>query len=347
MSNHYIDKYIAKAAARMPQNYWGQFLRIWAKRLAMQPSFLLPWIARKRLLELSGGAVSVVGDGPVITADNNPYVDPVEITMTGEAGATIYWTNDGNDPTELSAEYSAPFNLTGADSWTVKAIQKFSGGSLSAVTTLVVTRTATAAPTMDPDGGDHTTSVDVELASATPAAVITYSLNLSTPTISPVNQYLYAGAFTLTAPTTVKAIAKATGYSASSVITRDFDVVGANIYYGASSSETLSAAEILALSSKALADPGGSYVFGANTPDKYLYMIWKASLAYQPASSDGFVTGGMQMVGDLADTAPYTNLDNGWNYAIVSVGGENYRVYRTKYAQGLAMTIEVTTAAIS
>lgn len=53
-------------------------------------------------------------DAPVISCVDNI------VTITAETGATIYYTTDGNDPTETSDVYTAPFEIT--ETKTVKAI---------------------------------------------------------------------------------------------------------------------------------------------------------------------------------------------------------------------------------
>lgn len=67
----------------------------------------------------------------------------------------------------------------------------------------------TATPTATPDGGLFTNSVPVTLACATPGAVIYYTTNGSTPTVS---SPVYGGPLTLTRPTLLQAYAEAEDY---------------------------------------------------------------------------------------------------------------------------------------
>jgi hypothetical protein len=74
--------------------------------------------------------------GPQITPSAGYLLPNMQVTITcGTVGAQIYYTNDGTDPTQSSAQYSAPFTLTSA--CTVKAKAFKSGLTASPVTTVV------------------------------------------------------------------------------------------------------------------------------------------------------------------------------------------------------------------
>lgn len=68
-----------------------------------------------------GGPVVTTVAMPVFSPDEGTYYNKVEITLTtATAGATIYYTTNGVDPSEQSNVYDGPFTLT--ESATVKAI---------------------------------------------------------------------------------------------------------------------------------------------------------------------------------------------------------------------------------
>lgn len=281
---------------------------------------------------------------PTITADNNPYTDPVTITITHpNPSATIKYTTNGTDPTEASATYPGAFQLTGATAWTVKAIAVV-GTKISKVAALVVTRSVVANPVMSPAGGTVYESASVTLTCATAGATMRYTTNGTTPT--PSVGTVYSGAFTVAADATVKAIAYKTGMTNSSVISHTFDVTGYRVYYGATVDATLTDTTLMALSGQNNnSSPDATYAFGANTPDKYLYVAWKASLGRDPITGTGFRNDFGSLLGDMADTAPYDNEINGWYYDEITVLGEVYRVFRTKNLIGLAMNVYVETEA--
>ena len=158
---------------------------------------------------------------PVILPNGGAIGDNDDITIaTSTAGATIYYTTDGTDPTIASTVYSAPFTLD-ADA-TVKAFAVKTGFGDSAVASASFTFIQTVAtPTLSPAGGTFSDSVTVSLQTSTPGATIYYTTNGTTPSTA---STAYTGSFTLTADATVSAFAVATGYDNSAVASADFTV---------------------------------------------------------------------------------------------------------------------------
>ena len=75
---------------------------------------------------------------------------------------------------------------------------------------------STAAPTFSPAPGTFSTTTSVSISDSTPGAVIHYTTNGTTPTGS---SPTYSAAIPVSATTTIKAIAQATGYLDSTVTT--------------------------------------------------------------------------------------------------------------------------------
>jgi hypothetical protein len=65
----------------------------------------------------------VITDAPTISLNS----DTGDITITGPAGSTLYYTRDGSDPTTESTQYTGPFNVENSRSITVKAIAVTNG----------------------------------------------------------------------------------------------------------------------------------------------------------------------------------------------------------------------------
>lgn len=59
-------------------------------------------------------------DAPVITPNGSKFRGSVEVSITAQEGATIFYTIDGSDPTANSIKYTAPFTIT--QDTTVKAV---------------------------------------------------------------------------------------------------------------------------------------------------------------------------------------------------------------------------------
>jgi len=80
-----------------------------------------------------------------------------------------------------------------------------------------------ATPTFSPAGGTYASPQTVTISSSTAGATIYYTTNGSTPTTS---STVYSGPITVSATETVKAIATASGYSASAVGSASFTITG-------------------------------------------------------------------------------------------------------------------------
>ncbi len=99
----------------------------------------------------------------------------------------------------------------------------YSNSAVASATYTISTAPAAAAPTMSLAAGTYTSTQTVTLADATPGAVIYYTTNGSTPTTA---SAVYSTALTVSATTTVKAIAAASGYSNSAVSSATYTITG-------------------------------------------------------------------------------------------------------------------------
>ena len=148
-------------------------------------------------------------DAPSITNNNDGT-----FTITAATGATIYYTTDGTVPTMSSytGTGTTPVNVIQTESMTViKAIAKVASDAVPTdVTTYELPECAPPVISFD-----HATSL-VSIASATTGSTIYYTTDGGTPTASSTG---YVSPFTVTSPTTVKAVATKLGYASSSVTT--------------------------------------------------------------------------------------------------------------------------------
>ena len=161
------------------------------------------------------GTTQVAAD-PTFTPTPGTYASAQNVSLSSATpSATIYYTVDGSTPTTSSAVYSSPIVVSAA-TLTIRAFAAATGYQNSPIVmgTYQIQGTA-ATPTFTPASGtSFPTTLSVSIADATPAAAIYYTTNGSTPTTA---SQLYSAPFTISATTTVRAIATASGYTQSAV----------------------------------------------------------------------------------------------------------------------------------
>ncbi len=152
---------------------------------------------------VSAAAFTIAPFAPEITPAAGTHVGPISVSMTAQAGATIYYTVDGTEPTTESAQYNGPFTVSA--SATVKARARLNGVD-GPVATAAYT-IAPFAPEIAPEPGTYVGPLSVTLA-APPGATIYYTTDGSNPTTT---SAIYATPFTILKSSTVKAMARANG----------------------------------------------------------------------------------------------------------------------------------------
>jgi hypothetical protein len=154
------------------------------------------------------------------SAGGVPSGTTVTITCSTE-GATIHYTTDGTAPTASSPTYSSPIAITAET--TIKAIGVKEGMDNSNVGsahyTVVLPKVAN--PVFTPSAGEVTSGTEVTISCATSGATIYYTTDGSTPTEDSTE---YTAPIAVTAAVTIKAIAVATDYQDSSVVTAAYTI---------------------------------------------------------------------------------------------------------------------------
>ncbi len=168
---------------------------------------------------LAAPAITVAGDEA--PGDNTFYFNAT-VTMTAGNDAAIYYTIDGTVPTDASTLYTDPFPVTTTS--TVKAIAVKANWQTSDVATLdvIITSPTVETPVFAPVAGTYADSVTFSITCATDGAVIRYTTDGTEPTEA---STLYSAPVTLTATTTVKAVAFKTDWFASETATAVYTVV--------------------------------------------------------------------------------------------------------------------------
>jgi RHS repeat-associated protein len=162
---------------------------------------------------------------PTFSPAAGTYNNNQSVTIsTTTQGTTIYYTTNGNTPSCSGTQYTAPVTVSVTE--TIKAIGCKSGYTNSSVGSATYTMVV-ANPTFSPVAGTYNNNQTVTISTTTSGASIRYTTD-GTTTPSPTVGTLYSGAITVSATTTVKAIAYQTGWTSSSVISATYTMVAAN-----------------------------------------------------------------------------------------------------------------------
>ena len=166
----------------------------------------------------SGGGGTTVAT-PTFSPTPGTYPSYQYVSMsTSTPGATIYYTTNGTTtPTTASPKYVGPIIVHVSS--TIKAIATAPNMSNSAVGTGVYTigsAPAAATPAFSPAPGTYASAQQVTISSTTSGAAIYYTTDGTTPTTSSAK---YASPVSISATTTLRAMAAATNFSNSAVAT--------------------------------------------------------------------------------------------------------------------------------
>jgi len=159
---------------------------------------------------IGSASITIAAAKPTFSPSYGTFTTPQSVTVTGTAGAPIYYTTDGSNPTTASSLYTGP--ITVSSTTTIKAIAIGNGYGSSAIGSASITIVAPT-PTFSPSYGTYTKPLSVMVTSAA-GAPIYYTTDGSTPTTA---SRLYTGPITVSSTTTIKAIAIGNGYGSSAI----------------------------------------------------------------------------------------------------------------------------------
>jgi glucosylceramidase len=163
---------------------------------------------------------------PTFTPAGGTYTAAQSVTLSSTtAGASIYYTIDGTTPTNTSTLYSAATPIQVSATTTINAIAAASGYLNSSVgtATYTINLPVTATPAFSPAPGTYTSAQSVSLSDATNGASIYYTIDGSTPT-SKSTLFTAGTPITVSATTTINAIATATGDTNSAIATGTYTI---------------------------------------------------------------------------------------------------------------------------
>ncbi|MCP4109726.1 MAG: hypothetical protein GY749_30110, partial [Desulfobacteraceae bacterium] len=162
---------------------------------------------------------------PDFSLDSGTYPEAKTVTLSCSkpSDATIHYTTNGAEPTELSTRYVSPISVSSSVIIIAKAFKAGWTESDRAVRAYTITGTV-ATPVFSPEPDTYPTAQSIELSCTTPDAAIHYITDSSEPVTeeSPV----YDGPITVSFSTTIRAKAFKTDWLASETATGAYTITG-------------------------------------------------------------------------------------------------------------------------
>src|ERR1035437_9179325 len=237
---------------------------VYSGPLSVSATTTLKAVAYASGLTNSGVATAVyniLAAPPSYSPVGGNYLTPQTVTLsTATSGASIRYTTDGSIPSDtVGTVYSGPVTVSATT--TLRAIAYASGLTNSGVATAVY-NILVATPSFSPAGGNYATAQTVTLSTTTSGASIRYTTDGSTP--SATVGTVYSGPVTVSATTTLKAIAYASGLTNSGVATAVYNILAATLSFSPAGGNYFTA-QTLTLTT---ATPGASirYTTDGSTP---------------------------------------------------------------------------------
>lgn len=183
--------------------------------------------ARRFAVVPQGGGVVPQTAIPTFSPLAGSYVGPQLVSITSATlGAAIFFTIDGSTPTIASPLYTGPITVPSNE--TINAVALANGYALSPVGSAAYTISSpqTATPTFSPVAGTYGSAQSVTISCTTPSSSIFYTTDGSTPTIASTP---FVSPIAVGTNQTLKAIATASGFTASAVATAAYVISAAPV----------------------------------------------------------------------------------------------------------------------
>ena len=216
---------------------------------------------------------------PTASVDSGVFKTIQTVSLTAGDGASIFYTTDGTEPSENSALYTGPITLSTNTTLKFIAIKPGYQNSPVVEKTYAIELSGKASkPTASVTSGTYSGTLSVELSSTTPGAKIHYTLDGSQPTTSSAE---YVSPISISATTTLKAIAVIDGLDSSEVSTFEYRISSGNSGGGNSGGSSSSSTPTYKVESVVSKNADGSVSFSKSnakkgdavtitvTPDRY------------------------------------------------------------------------------
>jgi Legume lectin domain/Chitobiase/beta-hexosaminidase C-terminal domain/Fn3 associated len=219
----------AYSAANVSNILYGSNLTSGRDTLGPAVKFVVPVVTNGKVYVGAENEVDVFGltagwpqaAAPSFSPAAGSYNGGIQVTMSSTTpNATIYYTTNGNTPTSTSPVYTGPVSVT--DTTTFNAVTTANGFLQSAASTATYTvQSQTAPPNISPAAGTYNSSQTIQLSDTTPNAIIYYTTDGSTPNH---NSKQYSTPISVTATTTISAIASSPSLNDSPVVVALFTI---------------------------------------------------------------------------------------------------------------------------
>jgi hypothetical protein len=158
---------------------------------------------------------------PTFSPTGGTYSSTQSVAISTSLGSVICYSTTGSPATNgtgctSGTQYPSPVTVSSSETlYAVAGATGYADSPVSSATYNITTLVA-ATPTFSPVAGTYSSTQTVSIADTTTGAVVYYTTDGSTPTMS---SAVYSGPITVSSTETLKAIAVATGYSNSAVAT--------------------------------------------------------------------------------------------------------------------------------
>lgn len=155
-------------------------------------------------------------DRPAFTPGEGSYAEPVSVSIScSTIGAQIRYTTNNLEPSQTSALYDLPLQISSSCILKAKAFKTHWLPSLTAAAAYTISNDVST-PTFSPPAGEYDKEISVEIFCQTPQSEIYYTLDGSDPTQASI---LYSAPIGIADSTLVSARAYCQGFSPSAIAT--------------------------------------------------------------------------------------------------------------------------------
>jgi hypothetical protein len=233
---------------------------------------------------------------------------------TTTTGAMIFYTTDGTQPATAEGGsthlYSGPVPITTATTLNAIAVApNFANSAVGSADYTILILTAAATPTFSPSPGVVSSGTTVTISSTTVGAMIYYTTDGTQPgTAAGGSTSLYSGPITITAATTINAIAVATGYLDSAVASGNYTLTPAVTPVFTPDQGAVAAGSTVAISTTT---PNASIYYttdGTSPQTSATKMLYVAPIPITAATTINAVASATGFADSAVATAAYTLL---------------------------------------